>query len=180
MAKHCVPAVPSKRYFKKMTSSFFLSQFVANLWCLSLLFYRISITFRRMDESKRPFGYTPEPDLQGLRPLPDEKHDRPSNRNASRESRPKHSSIRSVGYSPEPDFQGLQSLPDEEHDRSSNHNASRESGPRRPSRRPSLGREDNRTDQGRGLFSENSSPRSSGRTRLGPPSRRRFQSTVEN
>lgn len=173
-----------------------------------------------MDESKRPFGYSPEPDLQGLQPLPDEKHDRSRNHNVSRESRPKHSSRRSVGYSPEPDmkgllplpdehntpsnhnasresrprrpsrmlagyipepdFQGLQSLPDEEHDRSSNHNASRESGHRRPSRRPSLGREDNRTDQGRGLFPENSSPRFSGRTRQGPPNRRRFQSTVEN
>lgn len=42
IAKHCVPAVPSKR---------------------------ISITFRKMDESKWPTGYVPEPDLQGLRPL---------------------------------------------------------------------------------------------------------------
>ncbi|GAB4860273.1 RNA demethylase alkbh9b [Ancistrocladus abbreviatus] len=42
VAKHCVPAVPTKR---------------------------ISITFRRMDESKRPIDYAPEPDLQGLEPL---------------------------------------------------------------------------------------------------------------
>lgn len=42
VAKHCVPAVPTKR---------------------------ISITFRRMDESKRPVHYVPEPDLQGLEPL---------------------------------------------------------------------------------------------------------------
>ncbi|XP_021755394.1 RNA demethylase ALKBH5-like, partial [Chenopodium quinoa] len=42
VAKHCVPAVPSKR---------------------------ISITFRRMDESKRPVDYSPIPDLQGLEPL---------------------------------------------------------------------------------------------------------------
>ncbi|XP_009786421.1 RNA demethylase ALKBH9B [Nicotiana tabacum] len=42
VAKHCVPAVPTKR---------------------------ISITFRRMDESKRPVGYVPEQDLQGLQPL---------------------------------------------------------------------------------------------------------------
>ncbi|KAK9713246.1 hypothetical protein RND81_06G014400 [Saponaria officinalis] len=42
VAKHCVPAVPSKR---------------------------ISITFRRMDESKRPVYYSPEPDLQDLKPL---------------------------------------------------------------------------------------------------------------
>jgi hypothetical protein len=32
-------------------------------------FARISITFRRMDESKRPAGYIPEPDLQGIQPL---------------------------------------------------------------------------------------------------------------
>ncbi|CAA7035738.1 unnamed protein product [Microthlaspi erraticum] len=43
VAKHCVPAVPTKR---------------------------ISITFRKMNESKRPFGFTPEPDLQGIKPLP--------------------------------------------------------------------------------------------------------------
>ncbi|KAE8668898.1 hypothetical protein F3Y22_tig00112281pilonHSYRG00042 [Hibiscus syriacus] len=42
IAKHCVPAAPTKR---------------------------ISITFRRMDELKRPVGYTPEPDLQGIEPL---------------------------------------------------------------------------------------------------------------
>ncbi|KAL6582693.1 RNA demethylase alkbh9b [Orobanche minor] len=45
MAKHCVPAVPSKR---------------------------ISITFRKMDDSKRPSGYVTEPDLQGLQPLSDD------------------------------------------------------------------------------------------------------------
>ncbi|XP_030497196.2 RNA demethylase ALKBH9B [Cannabis sativa] len=43
VAKHCVPAVPAKR---------------------------ISITFRRMDESKRPNDYAPEPDLEGIVPLP--------------------------------------------------------------------------------------------------------------
>ncbi|XP_068639930.1 RNA demethylase ALKBH9B-like [Aristolochia californica] len=42
VAKHCVPAVPTKR---------------------------ISITFRKMEESKRPNGFVPEPDLQGLQPL---------------------------------------------------------------------------------------------------------------
>ncbi|KAJ0440147.1 putative oxoglutarate/iron-dependent dioxygenase, alpha-ketoglutarate-dependent dioxygenase AlkB [Helianthus annuus] len=42
VAKHCVPAVPTKR---------------------------ISITFRKMDESKHPAGFIPEPDLQGLEPL---------------------------------------------------------------------------------------------------------------
>ncbi|KFK40171.1 hypothetical protein AALP_AA3G339700 [Arabis alpina] len=43
VAKHCVPAVPTKR---------------------------ISITFRKMDESKRPVWFTPESDLQGIEPLP--------------------------------------------------------------------------------------------------------------
>ncbi|KAI4316439.1 hypothetical protein L6164_024418 [Bauhinia variegata] len=42
VAKHCVSAVTTKR---------------------------ISITFRRMDASKRPAGYVPEPDLQGIQPL---------------------------------------------------------------------------------------------------------------
>ncbi|XP_074267957.1 RNA demethylase ALKBH9B-like [Silene latifolia] len=42
VAKHCVPGVPSKR---------------------------ISITFRRMRESKRPVYYAPEPNLQGLKPV---------------------------------------------------------------------------------------------------------------
>ncbi|XP_024006282.1 uncharacterized protein LOC18011450 [Eutrema salsugineum] len=43
VARHCVPEVPTKR---------------------------ISITFRKMDESKRPVWFTPEPDLQGIQPLP--------------------------------------------------------------------------------------------------------------
>lgn len=42
VAKHCVSAVSTKR---------------------------ISITFRKMGESKRPLGYVPDPDLQGLQPL---------------------------------------------------------------------------------------------------------------
>ncbi|XP_057784042.1 RNA demethylase ALKBH9B [Salvia miltiorrhiza] len=107
VAKHCIPAVPSKR---------------------------ISITFRRMDETKRPIGYTPEPDLQGLQPLPDEE------------------------------------------ERSSKYSASRH---RRVSKRPVDGREA-RTDRGRGLASEYPNPRYSGRTRQGPPNRRRFQSNLEN
>ncbi|XP_020113100.1 uncharacterized protein LOC109727393 [Ananas comosus] len=43
LAKHCVPAVPTKR---------------------------ISITFRKMDETKRPIEFIPEPDLQNIVPLP--------------------------------------------------------------------------------------------------------------
>ncbi|MQL78932.1 hypothetical protein Taro_011378 [Colocasia esculenta] len=42
VAKHCVPGVAQKR---------------------------ISITFRKMDEAKWPFGFQPEPDLQGIQPL---------------------------------------------------------------------------------------------------------------
>lgn len=42
VAKHCVPAVPAKR---------------------------ISITFRKMDESKIPYGFSPYPELQDVRPL---------------------------------------------------------------------------------------------------------------
>lgn len=48
VAKHCVPAVPTKR---------------------------ISITFRKMDETKRPHWFHPEVDLQGLQPLPYEVED---------------------------------------------------------------------------------------------------------
>lgn len=43
VAKHCVPAVPEKR---------------------------ISITFRKMDPAKVPFGFRPDPLLQKLAPLP--------------------------------------------------------------------------------------------------------------
>ncbi|KAJ6398346.1 hypothetical protein OIU77_019196 [Salix suchowensis] len=42
VAKHCVPSVPTKR---------------------------ISITFRKMDEAKRPVGFVLEPDLQEIQPL---------------------------------------------------------------------------------------------------------------
>lgn len=43
VAKHCVPAVPSKR---------------------------ISITFRKMDDSKLPFRFAIDPELRNLQPLP--------------------------------------------------------------------------------------------------------------
>ncbi|XP_031131379.1 RNA demethylase ALKBH9B-like isoform X2 [Ipomoea triloba] len=42
VAKHCVPGVPSKR---------------------------ISVTFRKMDESKSPFNYKPDPELLRIQPL---------------------------------------------------------------------------------------------------------------
>lgn len=47
VAKHSVPAVPSKR---------------------------ISITFRKMDQSKFPYEFVPEPDLQDIQPLSYIKH----------------------------------------------------------------------------------------------------------
>lgn len=37
--------------------------------CPLFVFLRISITFRRMDQTKRPVDYVPEPDLQGIKPL---------------------------------------------------------------------------------------------------------------
>lgn len=42
IAKHCIPGVPAKR---------------------------ISITFRKMDDSKLPYKFTPDPELQGIRPF---------------------------------------------------------------------------------------------------------------
>ncbi|XP_058724971.1 RNA demethylase ALKBH9B-like [Vicia villosa] len=60
VAKHCVPAVPAKR---------------------------ISITFRRMDESKRPAGYVPEPDLQGIQPLAYEAEQEESNKSSGGHNR---------------------------------------------------------------------------------------------
>lgn len=33
------------------------------------IYHRISITFRKMDETKQPIGFVPEPDLQGIQPL---------------------------------------------------------------------------------------------------------------
>ncbi|KAG1359724.1 hypothetical protein COCNU_08G011700 [Cocos nucifera] len=44
-AKHCVPAVPSERS------------------------PRISITFRKMDDGKFPYKFSPDPELQNLHPL---------------------------------------------------------------------------------------------------------------
>ncbi|XP_017630802.1 RNA demethylase ALKBH9B isoform X2 [Gossypium arboreum] len=60
VAKHCVPAVPTKR---------------------------ISITFRRMDELKRPIGYAPESDLQGIEPLSYDA-ERPKGFNSPKSERP--------------------------------------------------------------------------------------------
>ncbi|KAF2293798.1 hypothetical protein GH714_004819 [Hevea brasiliensis] len=42
IAKHCIPGVPAKR---------------------------ISITFRKMDDSKLPYQFSPDPDLLGIKPL---------------------------------------------------------------------------------------------------------------
>ncbi|XP_051141181.1 RNA demethylase ALKBH9B isoform X2 [Andrographis paniculata] len=59
VAKHCVPAVPHRR---------------------------VSITFRRMDVSKRPYGYAPEPDLVGIEPLWDEPHNNDESNKLSNEA----------------------------------------------------------------------------------------------
>ncbi|KAL7002005.1 mRNA N(6)-methyladenine demethylase [Sarracenia purpurea var. burkii] len=42
IAKHCIPGVPAKR---------------------------ISITFRKMDDSKQPYSYSSDPDLMGIKPI---------------------------------------------------------------------------------------------------------------
>lgn len=71
VAKHCVPAVSSKR---------------------------ISITFRKMDEFKWPIGFVPEPDLQGLQPLSYETdgstNGSPKGSNSSRSRRSSHRLVR--------------------------------------------------------------------------------------
>ncbi|KAL7104049.1 hypothetical protein ACP275_08G220000 [Erythranthe tilingii] len=72
VAKHCVPAVPSRR---------------------------ISITFRKMDESKQPYGYVAEPDLQGLEPFSDgadTNSSTRSNKNAS--TRPVHTPLQRPAF----------------------------------------------------------------------------------
>ena len=73
VAKHCVPAVPAKRYLSKPYNVILVCLYRWLLFfthvsiCYNL--FRISITFRRMDEFKRPVGYVAEPDLQGIQPL---------------------------------------------------------------------------------------------------------------
>jgi len=66
VAKHCVPEVPTKRY---NLDSFLLHINIVFLFMSLLFIHRISITFRKMDESKWPVWYTPEPYLQGIQPL---------------------------------------------------------------------------------------------------------------
>ncbi|KAG0496127.1 hypothetical protein HPP92_000818 [Vanilla planifolia] len=58
VAKHCVPAVPSKR---------------------------ISITFRKMDKKKWPFGFRLEPDLQNIRPYDSGAGTEPNKENKQKE-----------------------------------------------------------------------------------------------
>jgi len=73
VAKHCVPAVPAKRYRSKLYNVIlvclyrWLLLFTHVSICYNL--FRISITFRRMDDLKRPVGHVAEPDLQGIQPL---------------------------------------------------------------------------------------------------------------
>ncbi|KAM7520094.1 hypothetical protein LguiB_019056 [Lonicera macranthoides] len=107
VAKHCVPAVPTKR---------------------------ISLTFRKMDESKWPIGFVPEPDLQGLEPLT---------------------------YEPD------------------GYKRSNQSKSKRPMNRQSARREDNNIDRTRGFSERGFDPHFSGRSRPGPPNRRRVRVNVE-
>ncbi|KAL2552709.1 2-oxoglutarate (2OG) and Fe(II)-dependent oxygenase superfamily protein [Forsythia ovata] len=67
VAKHCVPAVPTRR---------------------------ISITFRKMDESKQPIGFVPEAELQGLQPLP---YDVDTSKNYNRSKQSQFSKNQAVG-----------------------------------------------------------------------------------
>lgn len=85
VAKHCVPAVPAKRLVSLilyiLETSFNITKFNLNVcsFCflctffmtlfMILLFSRISVTFRRMDDSKIPYQFSPEPDLLNLKPL---------------------------------------------------------------------------------------------------------------
>ncbi|CAN8271210.1 unnamed protein product [Cochlearia groenlandica] len=80
VAKHCVPAVPYKRLYIYIYCWIFvtLTQQALKLLSFEFVFFfdRISITFRKMDESKRPVWFTPDPSLQGIEPLPSLEHDR--------------------------------------------------------------------------------------------------------
>ncbi|KAF5743918.1 hypothetical protein HS088_TW08G00506 [Tripterygium wilfordii] len=66
VAKHCVPGVPAKR---------------------------ISITFRKMDDSKLPYTFSPDPELSGIKPFI---HSSPSNKSATQQS---WNGKSTVGYS---------------------------------------------------------------------------------
>ena len=79
-------------------------------------FRRISITFRRMDDAKRPIGYVPEPDLQGIQPLCYEtngskqsntsKPKRPVNRQAVRREDNAHNARGLLGRGSQPRYMG--------------------------------------------------------------------------
>lgn len=69
-----MPAVPTKRYKAEIYGVFIVCWEAHTLISVHITFFsivslRISITFRRMDELKRPIGYAPEPDLQDIEPL---------------------------------------------------------------------------------------------------------------
>lgn len=71
IAKHCVPAVPTKRSVALIRCIAFqnlLKCHIQNLTHYSLK-HRISITFRKMDPAKRPFNFKDDPDLLNLAPL---------------------------------------------------------------------------------------------------------------
>lgn len=78
IAKHCVPGVPAKRYenfpisinCQQRQSIPLLHSYSFEWSFISAIFHcRISITFRKMDDSKLPYKFTPDPELQGIRPF---------------------------------------------------------------------------------------------------------------
>lgn len=80
-----------------------------------------------------------------------------------------------IGFVPEPDLQGLEPLTYEpERSRRSNQSKSKQ-----PMNRQSARREDNNIDRTRGFAERGFDPHSSGRSRPGPPNRRRVKVNVE-
>ena len=73
VAKHCVPAVPTKRFliYPARTESKNLCTFSISIISLFnfLVYCRISITFRKMDDSKLPYKFSPDPELMGIKPV---------------------------------------------------------------------------------------------------------------
>lgn len=75
IAKHCVPAVPAKRYailcfwhIKRVKILTFFNFLVLNFsYCFDEC--RISITFRKMDDSRLPFKFSPDPELLRIKPI---------------------------------------------------------------------------------------------------------------
>lgn len=73
VAKHCVPAVPTKRYFIRPAHMENKNLCTFSISIISLfnspLYSRISITFRKMDDGKLPYKFSPDPELMGIKPM---------------------------------------------------------------------------------------------------------------